>query len=70
MAKIRPQGTPHRLPKNKRREAQGAGGEAWWYEDERGIDVYQHTAPGVVTSARIPWRLLLNAAKRCGYLLD
>lgn len=44
---------------------------AWWYEDERGIEVVQEYRRPDGTylstgSARIPWSKLLKAAKRCG----
>ena len=65
--KARPELAPHQLSTNRKRQAHGTGGEAWWYEDERGIDVYQHVAPGIVTSARIPWSQLIRAAERCGF---
>jgi hypothetical protein len=50
--------TPHRAEK----------GRAWWYEDEKGIDVYLHVrGTGTVDHARIPWARLIQAAKRAGY---
>ena len=54
---------PHML---KARSADETEGEAWWYESERGIEVYQQVPPAAVTFTFIPWARLLAAAKRCG----
>jgi hypothetical protein len=48
---------------------------AWWYEDERGIEVVQESrrpdGTHIATeTARISWRALLAAAKRCGALKE
>jgi len=37
---------------------------AWWYYDKIGIEVYERDRSGVITTARISWRDLIDAYER------
>lgn len=39
---------------------------AWWYEDERGIELFAQRKGEEVMRFRIPWTRLMAAAKRSG----
>ncbi len=59
---------PRRMPKQIRRLKDGDG-SAWWYEDERGIEIIHEmrTDSGTYVRTehlRIPWGQLLRAAQR------
>ena len=50
---------PQRMPKRVRQGAKG-----WWYEDERGIDMYLHGTNGVPVHGMVYWSDILRAAQR------
>lgn len=41
----------------------GLTSEAWWYEDDHGIDIYIRGEGGTL-SCCIPWAILIRAAQR------
>lgn len=48
-------------------EPQTLNRREWYYEDRRGIDVISWQS-GMATRTRIPWRMLMQSARRCGQL--
>lgn len=48
-----------RTPKRVRQGAKG-----WWYEDERGIDIYLHGTNGTPVHGMVYWSDILRAAQR------
>lgn len=54
---------PRRQPKRARPKSPTTV-EGWWYEEVDGLHVLARTTDGVSTYVVLPWRTVLNAARR------